>query len=610
MTCRVGPSTIDLAGLVAAARTLYERVDDPVTPVTDPGQLAGAISSSNAGGRCRRPQPDGFGRRLALDGWTESMIAPYLAEAPRPVGAELPRWALVLEGCVDAVLASACEDPRRDVLPGHPPRLFEQVFSPVVRHASAELGRRSPTARGLLSPAALADAETSLLDSLVQASTPTLTLEFQAFRSAHEPTLFRMLRRVKNERSSELYREFVRRLRSDGLVDLLSTYPVLGRCWGVLVQTWIDTLAEMLDRLERDRVVLSARLGVSLGVPGLDHVTMAMSDRHRGGRSVMRLDFGGGTQILYKPKGLRLERAFCHLLRWLNRRGAPVTLRAIEVVDRGDYGWVEYVEAAECGRREDVATYYRRAGALLCLVHLLDGTDCHLENIVAAGPDPVLVDAEALLHHRVAAGHSAGGARQIDVDANVVQQHRRSVLRTGMLPGWTLDDGGNPVDTSGLGGFGEQATERQLLHWGAREQRRAPVSAGVLRRLPPAHNVPTLDSVPQSPLDFRNELVAGFTQMYRFCQRHTTALTHPDGPLHRAHAWSKPLHRPGQRHLRQDPDQPARAHGLDQRDRADAASGGPGGRTPDRLGAVDRWPWFAPRLPRCSSSTSCTSAPP
>jgi lantibiotic modifying enzyme len=40
---------------------------------------------------------------------------------------------------------------------------------------------------------------------------------------------------------------------------------------------------------------------------------------------------------------------------------------------------------------------------LLALVQALEGTDCHLENIVASGDQPVLVDAETLLHPRAAA---------------------------------------------------------------------------------------------------------------------------------------------------------------------------------------------------------------
>ena len=207
----------------------------------------------------------------------------------------------------------------------------------------------------------------------------------------------------------------------------------------------------------------------------------------------MQLVFPGGQRVIYKPKGLGLEAAYNRLVAWLAEQGAPVRLRAIQVVDRAAYGWAQFVEPAGCASRLDVAGYYRRAGALLCLVHLLEGTDCHLENIVAAGVDPVLVDAETLLHHRVG---RAPSSRDDDPDLLASEEYWASVYRTGMLPSWVLDREGKPVDTSGLGGFGEQATLRRLLRWDYvnTDEMQLRAAPGHLTR---EANVPTLDGVAQ-----------------------------------------------------------------------------------------------------------------
>ena len=59
---------------------------------------------------------------------------------------------------------------------------------------------------------------------------------------------------------------------------------------------------------------------------------------------------------------------------------------------------------------------------MLALVYVLEGSDCHFENIIACGEYPVLVDIEALMHHRT----SESMLKQAyDKDT----QH--SVLRTG-----------------------------------------------------------------------------------------------------------------------------------------------------------------------------------
>src|SRR3712207_8377597 len=50
--------------------------------------------------------------------------------------------------------------------------------------------------------------------------------------------------------------------------------------------------------------------------------------------------------------------------------------------------------------RSEALRYYERAGMLLCLFYVLEGTDCHYENIIASGEYPVLIDTETLMHHR------------------------------------------------------------------------------------------------------------------------------------------------------------------------------------------------------------------
>ncbi len=63
----------------------------------------------------------------------------------------------------------------------------------------------------------------------------------------------------------------------------------------------------------------------------------------------------------------------------------------------------------------------------------LQGSDCHAENLIAAGEDPVLVDCETLLDPWPCAAD-----RREDGDRHRVRLNRLirdSVLATGLLPG-------------------------------------------------------------------------------------------------------------------------------------------------------------------------------
>ena len=112
------------------------------------------------------------------------------------------------------------------------------------------------------------------------------------------------------------------------------------------------------------------------------------------------LTFADGRRLIYKPKDMGIDVAYNGLLAWLNAAGAPATLRPLRVPDRHTHGWVEHVEAGPVLYRDAVTCDYQRAGALMCLIYTLQGTDCHASNLIAAGEDPVLVDCETLLAPR------------------------------------------------------------------------------------------------------------------------------------------------------------------------------------------------------------------
>jgi lantibiotic modifying enzyme len=112
----------------------------------------------------------------------------------------------------------------------------------------------------------------------------------------------------------------------------------------------------------------------------------------------------------------------------------------------GDYGFVEFIEHRACSAAR-LAEFYRNAGRLLALLHVLAATDCHRENLITAGDQLVLIDAETLLcSASPAAALPGAGSENVDpIDA-------AWVLQVGMLPGWLwLDGRRQAVDLSALG---------------------------------------------------------------------------------------------------------------------------------------------------------------
>ncbi|MEU8962648.1 type 2 lanthipeptide synthetase LanM [Streptomyces sp. NPDC048491] len=130
--------------------------------------------------------------------------------------------------------------------------------------------------------------------------------------------------------------------------------------------------------------------------------------------------------------------------------GAPAPDRRIRVpgtLARDGYGWAEFIRHRYCADEAELAAFYRNLGHWLAVLRFTGGTDMHAENMIAAGPVPVIVDAETLFD-APAPFPPSGRGDAVDAAAAAI---RRTVLRTGLLPvrgtGFAL--GG--VDISGIG---------------------------------------------------------------------------------------------------------------------------------------------------------------
>ena len=135
---------------------------------------------------------------------------------------------------------------------------------------------------------------------------------------------------------------------------------------------------------------------------------------------------------------------------------------ALQVLDRPGYGWVEYVRSAPCSNEEVARRYYLRAGMLLCLVHVLKGTDFHFENLIACGEQPVLIDVETLMYPDP---RSSLESRNVTGQTEAENLLASSVLRTGLLPAWEGSPDGKVFDTGAFSGAGEQASSFRHAQW-------------------------------------------------------------------------------------------------------------------------------------------------
>ncbi|MFE0701685.1 type 2 lanthipeptide synthetase LanM family protein, partial [Streptomyces sp. NPDC058872] len=241
---------------------------------------------------------------------------------------------------------------------------------------------------------------------------------------------------------------------------------------------------ELGRRLVADREALAGLLGEDPGP--LRALELARGDTHHGGRAVARVLFEAGS-VMYKPRPVEVDaalRAFVAAVPGAEDLGVP---RALV---RDGYGWAEHLGHHYCRDEAELARFYRALGGWLAVMRLLGGTDLHAENLVAHGPVPAVVDAEALFTPDVEVPPSGRG----DAVDRAARAIRNTVLRTGILPLRTDGYALAGVDLSAAGGLpGQQPQIRvPVIVDGGRDTARMEV--GVVD-LPPARNHPSPEPV-------------------------------------------------------------------------------------------------------------------
>ncbi len=504
------------------------RISAPTTPT-----VAAANDDARLEAWRTQVDPDAIGtfeKRLQWSGLTTADAVALLTADPDPF--ERPYWWPDLEAlraaCRSSAKGSASNSewfaaldsslplPHEGELADLP---FGHLMWPVVRWAWSTLEDRiDPAALVQVSAGARDDLRRALLERLSRLIARAVTEDFTAGRPAGESLMLRLgVPGVGPTDSQVAYSAYCRDNLGDGLEHILGEFPVLGRILSVVCAQWRANVTDLLKRVDRDRTRLHATLDVDPSST-LEQVRWGLSDPHRGGRSVAILSFGSDqdrVQIVYKPKDVQIEQRFnailAVILAELDGSGEPF-IRTLLGGD--DYGYVSFVAHEPCPA-EQYAQFYRNAGRLLAVLHLLGSTDCHLENLISRGPCIHLIDAETLFEGRtVEVGSSESVTGEDPLEA--------SVLRIGMLPTWTIRNNLEPVDISALGASSRTSKTVNVPGWRHVNTDAVIWATTDIAAVQP-QSLPVDMGDPNPLANHFDDLIAGFVELYELAMRPETS---------------------------------------------------------------------------------------
>lgn len=338
-----------------------------------------------------------------------------------------------------ATAQPAAEDPpAEDRLPGDN-TVFDASLQCLVTPAMSGLAQGLAELDGLAPAereAVLNGAAVSLTEAIRRKVSRMLLLELHAARVSGS---------LAGENSADRWAEFLDRIgRMDFWLALSGRYPTLLPRLAVLISGRVNAAYEVGRRFASGRGQLAALVGD--GDLELLDVSFGMGDSHRSGRTVAILELGSAT-VVYKPRPLAVDLVLESFLGELFELPPTERIRVPAVVNCATYGWSEYVGHRYCETTEELHTYYRRIGHWLALSGLFGTSDLHAENVIAAGPTPVVVDCETIFTP-LRGFKPLGGGDAMDRAAAMLSD---TVLTSGLLPSRGLALAWRGVDMSAAG---------------------------------------------------------------------------------------------------------------------------------------------------------------
>jgi len=496
------------------ATTLVERMISWTAQAAAPAQDEGRenVEAEKMLQRWKAQEPFGNGSlftdRLAMDAMTEQDLLALLAEPPETLQERLghpaaPSWITEL---IQALHTTPFPTPGPELECVFQDAASLRPFYPLLQKSIAHLqaGIETLTREYHVLPFDPADTLCILLPNLLQQLQPqvnkTLVLELNVAR---------LRGYLHGETPEARFQDYLRKLsQREYLQPFLEEYAVLARQILLTGQLWANCSLEFLQRLYADWLEICLVFAPEQEPGVLTKITGGVGDTHRGGHSVMMLSFDSGWQLVYKPKSLTVDVHFQELLAWLNDRGTHPTFRPLKLLDKGTYGWTEYIAVSSCSSEEEVAHFYERQGGYLALLYALDATDFHYENVIAAGEHPMLIDLEALFHPRDSVGDRSTRLAHSSLE--------HSVLRSMLLPRRVLlNKDGEGIEVGGLSRRIEgQLSSHPVPSWdgtGTDEMR-------LVRKriaLHSGNNCPRLHDQEVEPLDYIESLIKGFASIYQ-----------------------------------------------------------------------------------------------
>ena len=227
------------------------------------------------------------------------------------------------------------------------------------------------------------DVKCELIDKLQR----TLLIKLS---SIAEVTLQKELDEFRNNKN-DCYQKFILFVS----IEIGNKYPVLNKILNSIVTDFTFFISKIFSNFDKDKFLITKKLNLEkVKEFYIKDIDTSLGDNHNG-HSTALVILSNGTKLIYKPRNIDSTISYNLFIQWVNFK-LKVDLKTIKCISCDSYGWLEFVPYEEVNFEAELEEYYHKAGILLGIALLLGAKDCHFENIIASGKNPVIIDHETI----------------------------------------------------------------------------------------------------------------------------------------------------------------------------------------------------------------------
>ncbi len=238
------------------------------------------------------------------------------------------------------------------------------------------------------------------------------------------------------------------------LVNFYNEYCVLARILLNEMRQFVKNIEEIVLHCIESSLELSEWLPKG-DIFKIKSLQFGEGDTHQQGKSVAIITLSSNYKIVYKPKKLQIVNAYQALIDRLNKESSLLDIKLAPNIIKDTYTFEKFIEHSSCSTEAEVRNYYQRFGQTLGLMYMLHGNDLHMENVIAAGEYPYVVDIETIFQTLISYNHK----NSAELKSRYKMQHW--VNNTLLLPEKIIhNEKGDLIEVSALSGQEQTLTKK------------------------------------------------------------------------------------------------------------------------------------------------------